>query len=156
MNGLEIFKALNWLMSQYRKNNCGRVLFQNTFTSFRNDPFLEIDSIAVAKMCWNFLMFSKHLFCKNMYLWAHLRNTINQLHVNETWPISAFISFMAAISWIANVRHQTCKLESVRIKQPLNWIRLIQVGNIQGCFIDSKLYFSLSKLIQSLFKSVFI
>ena len=41
-------------------------------------------------------------------------------------------------------------------QQFLNRIRLIQVGNIQGCFVDLKLYFSLSQLIQSLFKSVFI
>ena len=41
-------------------------------------------------------------------------------------------------------------------KQPLNWIGLIQVGNMQGCFVDFKLYFSFSKLIQNLFKSVFI
>ena len=33
------------------KNNCDRVLFQNTFTGFRNDPFLEIDSITAAKIC---------------------------------------------------------------------------------------------------------
>ena len=32
------------------KNNCGRVLFQITFRSRRNDPFLEIDSIAVAQI----------------------------------------------------------------------------------------------------------
>ena len=51
---------------------------------------------------------------------------------------------------------QTRKCRNITSKQPLNWIRLIQVGNIQGCFVDLKLYFSLSKLIQSLFKSVFI
>ena len=38
-------------------------------------------------------------------------------------------------------------------KQPLNWIRLIQVGYIQDCFVDLKLYFFVSKLIQSLYKS---
>ena len=48
------------------------------------------------------------------------------------------------------------KCKNITSKQPLNWIRLIQVGNIQVCFVDLKLYFSLSKLIQSLFKSVFI
>ena len=47
---------------------------------------------------------------------------------------------------------QIRKCKNITSKQPLNWIRLIQVRNIQGCF---KLYFSLSKLIQSLFKSVF-
>ena len=51
MNGLEIFKVLNWLISQYRKTIVGEFFFQNTLTSFRNDPFLEIDSIAVAKIC---------------------------------------------------------------------------------------------------------
>ena len=51
---------------------------------------------------------------------------------------------------------QTRKCKNITSKQPLNWIRLTQVGNIQGCFVDFKLYFSLSKLIQSLFKSVFI
>ena len=51
---------------------------------------------------------------------------------------------------------QIRKCKNIASKQPLNWIRLIQVGNIQGCFVDFKLYFSLSKLIQSLFKSVFI
>ena len=47
------------------------------------------------------------------------------------------------------------KRKNITSKQPLNWIRLIQVGKIQSCFVDFKLYFSLSKLIQSLFKSVF-
>ena len=50
---------------------------------------------------------------------------------------------------------QIRKCKNIASKQPLNWIRLIQVGNIQGCFVDFKLYFSLSKLIQSLLKSVF-
>ena len=54
MNGLEIFKVLNWLILQYRKTIVGEFFFQNTLTSFRNDPFLEIDSIAVAKICWYF------------------------------------------------------------------------------------------------------
>ena len=46
--------------------------------------------------------------------------------------------------------------KNIASQQFLNWIRLIQVGNIQDCFVDLKLYFSLSKLVQSLFKSVFI
>ena len=50
---------------------------------------------------------------------------------------------------------QIRKCENIPSKQPLNWIRL-PLGNIQGCFLDFKLYFSLSKLIQSFFKSVFI
>ena len=124
-------------------------LFQSTFTTFRNNPFLEIDFIAVAKICWNLLIFSEYLFCKSMHLMrAHSRNTMNQLHVNGTWSILAVILFMVVISWIANVRHQTCK--NITSQQFLNCIRLIQVGNIQGCFADLKLYFSLSKLIQSL------
>ena len=41
---------------------------------------------------------------------------------------------------------QIIKCKNITIKQPLNWTRLIQVGNIQGCFVDLKLYFSLSKL----------
>ena len=49
---------------------------------------------------------------------------------------------------------QIRKCKNLTSKQPLNWIRLIQVGNIQGRFVDLRLYFSLSKLIQSLFKSV--
>ena len=44
---------------------------------------------------------------------------------------------------------QTGKCKNVTSKQPLNWIRLIRVGNIQGCFLDFKLYFSLSKKIQN-------
>ena len=51
---------------------------------------------------------------------------------------------------------QVRKCKNITSQQFLNWIRLIQVGNIQGCFVDLKLYFSLSKLIQSLFKSMFI
>ena len=51
---------------------------------------------------------------------------------------------------------QVRKCKNITSQQFLNRIRLIQVGNIQGCFVDLKLYFSLSKLIQSLFKSVFI
>ena len=44
---------------------------------------------------------------------------------------------------------QIRKCKSITSKQPINWIILIQVGNIQGCFVAFKLYFSLSKLIQS-------
>ena len=55
----------------------------------------------------------------------------------------------------SDMQIRKCK-NIIKNKQHLNWIRLIQVGNIQGCFVDFKLYFSLSKLIQSLFKSVFI
>ena len=51
---------------------------------------------------------------------------------------------------------QVRKCKNITSQQFLNWITLIQVGNIQGCFVDLKLYFSLSKLIQRLFKSVFI
>ena len=105
-HGLDIFAR--------KKNSCGRVLFQSTFTSFRNHPFLEIDFIAAAKIWWNLPIFSKHLFCKSMHQWANFRNTINQLHVNRTWSILAVISFMAVMSWIANVRHRACKSESVR------------------------------------------
>ena len=140
------------------KKNCGRVLFQNTFTSFRNDLFLEIDSIAVAKIYWNLLIFSKRLFWKNMQLWAHFHNTINQLHVNGTWSILAVISFSHFI-YGGHFMNRKCQASDMQIrkckniasKQPLNWIRLIQVGNIQGSFVDFKIYFSLSKLIQSLF-----
>ena len=42
---------------------------------------------------------------------------------------------------------QIRKCKNITNKQPLNWIRLIQVENIQGFFVDFKLYFSLSKLI---------
>ena len=56
----------------------------------------------------------------------------------------------------ASDKGQIRKCKNIASKQPLNWIRLIQVGSIQGCFADFKLYFSFSKLIQSLFKSVFI
>ena len=115
--------------------------FQNTFTSFRNDIFLKIDSIAVAKICWNLLIFSTHYLCKRMHLWAHFRNTIKQLHVNGMWSILTVTSFMAVISWIANVRHRTCKSESIRSKQPLNWIRLTQVGNIQDYFVNENFTF---------------
>ena len=52
--------------------------------------------------------------------------------------------------------NHTCKSKNITSQQFLNRIRLIQVRNIQGCFVDLKLYFSVSKLIQSLFKSVFI
>ena len=55
----------------------------------------------------------------------------------------------------ASDKGQIRKCKNIASKQPLNWIRLIQAGNIQGCFVDFKLYFSLSKLIQSLLKSVF-
>ena len=51
---------------------------------------------------------------------------------------------------------QVRKCKNITKQQFLNWIRLIQVGNMQASFVDLKLYFSLSKLIQSLFKSVFI
>ena len=50
---------------------------------------------------------------------------------------------------------QVRKCKNITSKQSLNWIRQILVGNIQSCFVDLKLYLSLSKLIQSLFKCLF-
>ena len=44
---------------------------------------------------------------------------------------------------------QVRKCKNITSKQSLNWIRQILVGNIQSCFVDLKLYLSLSKLIQS-------
>ena len=101
------------------------------------------------------MIFSKHLFCKSMHLWAHFRNTINQLHMIGFGGY--FISgghFMNRQCQASDMLMRECK--NITSKQPLNWIREIQVGNIQDLFVDFKLYFSLSKLIQSLFKSVFI
>ena len=66
MNALEIFKVLNWLMSQYRKTIVAEFFFKKKFTSLRNDPFVEIDSIVVAKICWNLMIFSKHFLCKSI------------------------------------------------------------------------------------------
>ena len=37
-----------------QKNNSGMVLFQSTFLSCRDDPFLEIDFIAAVEICWKF------------------------------------------------------------------------------------------------------
>ena len=151
------FQSFELINVAIKKNNCGRVFFQSTFTSFRNDSFLEMDSIAVAKICWKLLIFSKHLYCKSMHLWAHCTfcNTINQLHMNGTWSILEVISFGHFI-YGGHFMNRQCqasvmqirKCKNITSKQPLNWIKLIQVRNIQGCF---KLYFSLSKLIQSLF-----
>ena len=62
--------------------------------------------------------------------------------------------FMNRQCQASDMQIRQCK--NITTKQSLNWIRLIQVGNIQDCFVDFKLYFSLLKLIQSLFKSVFI
>ena len=42
---------------------------------------------------------------------------------------------------------QIRKCKNITSKQPLNWIRLIQVEDTQGSFVEFKLYFSLSKLI---------
>ena len=142
MNGLEIFKVLNW------KKNCGRVLFQKTFTSFRNDPFLEIDSITVAKICWYF---------RKYFLQEHAPvSSFSQLHkpITRERNVIEFSScfiygghFMNRRCQASNI--QTGKCKNITSKQPLNWIRLIRVGNIQGCFLDFKLYFSLSKKIQN-------
>ena len=40
-----------------------------------------------------------------------------------------------------------------RSKQPLNWMKLTQVGKIRSYFVGLKFYFSISELIQNLFKS---
>ena len=58
------------------------------------------------------------------------------------------------------MNHHTSNMHHIRVckehnKQSLDWIRLIQAGKIHSYFVDLKRYFSLSKLIQSLFKSVF-
>ena len=60
--------------------------------------------------------------------------------------------FMNRQCQISDMQVRKCKNKTS--KQSLNWIRLIQVGYIQGCFVGLKLYFSLSKLVQSFFKSV--
>ena len=62
--------------------------------------------------------------------------------------------FMDCQCQASDVQVKKCK--NITSQQFLNWIRLNQVGNIKGCFVDLKLYFSLSKLIESLLKSVFI
>ena len=93
-DGLDILKVLSWLMSQYGKTIVEEFFFK------AHSPLLEM----ILFWKWTssqLLIFSEHLFCKNMHLWAHFRNTINQLHVNGTWFILAVISFMAVISWIA-------------------------------------------------------
>ena len=43
-------QSFNLINDAVWKNNCGRVLFQSTFTSRKNDPILEIDFIAVAQI----------------------------------------------------------------------------------------------------------
>ena len=63
-----LFQRFELINVAILKNNCGRVLFKSTFTSFTNDPFLEIDLTTVAKIAENLLIFSKHLFWKSMHL----------------------------------------------------------------------------------------
>ena len=48
---------------------------------------------------------------------------------------------------------QIRKRKSITTNQPLNYIRLFKAGNMQGCFIESKLYFSLSKMVSVQFFS---
>ena len=88
-----------------------------------------------AKIYWNLLIFLEHLFCKSMPLWAHFRNTINQSHMNGTWSIGGYFIFgghCQCQAWDMQVR----KCKNIISQQFLNRIRLIQVGNIQGCFVD--------------------
>ena len=54
MNGPETFKALNWLMSQYRKTVVAEFFFKTNSPVLEMVLFLEIKSIAVAKICWYF------------------------------------------------------------------------------------------------------
>ena len=51
---------------------------------------------------------------------------------------------------------QIRKPKNITSKQPLNWIRLFKVGNMLGCFIDLKLYFSVSKLVSVQFFIIII
>ena len=70
------------------------------------------------------------------------------------------IPFDSYFIYYGNFMDRQCQTSDMQVRkcknitnQPfLNSIRLIQVGNMQACFVDLKLYFSLSKVILSLFK----
>ena len=96
-----------------------------------NDLFLLIDSILVAQICRNF---------RDSFLQEHARVTS---FLQSDKPITCeqnVIYFGGYFIYGGDFMNHRCQHE----------------GNIQRCFADLKLYFFQSKLIQSLFKSVFI
>ena len=154
MNGLENFQIFELINVAIQKNDCGRVLFFKT-----HSPVLEI------------ILFWKQTPSQLL----KFADTFETSFLQEQASVSSFSQHDKPITRERNVidfiygghfmnrqrQYQASDMQirnckNITSKQPLNWIRLIQVGNIQVCFVDLKLYFSLSKLIQSLFKSVFI
>ena len=133
--------------------------FQSTFTSCRNYLFLEIDSIVIVKNCWNFRRSFSARACTCEHFFATRKSNYTWTARDRFWRFfhlwrSIHESPMSGIRR-SDMHIQTSDCEQHN-KQTLNWIRLIQVGKMQSCFAGLKRYFSLSKLIQSLFKSVFI
>ena len=157
MNGLEIFKVLNWLLSQYRKTIVAE------FFSKTHSPVLEM--ILLWKQTPSHLLKFADIFETSFLqehapavtsFWQHDKPIIRERNVINFGGYFIYGAHFMNRQCQASDKGQIRKCKNIASKQPLNWIRLIQAGNIQGCFVDFKLYFSLSKLIQSLFKSVFI
>ena len=78
--------------------------------------------------------------------WALFYNPVKQYTWAEGdrfWPLFHlwWPFYSSLISYVNRSTHN---------KQPLNLIKLIQVGKIRGCFVDLKCFISISKLIQSL------
>ena len=141
---------LNWLMSQYRKTNVAEFFFQSRFTICWSDPFLEIDSIAVAEIWWTFQdSFSARVCTFSSFSQDEKAITREQNEIDFGGYFIYGGNFMNSRTSDRHA-HQVVQEHN---KQPLNCIILIQVGKVHSCFVDLKPYFSVLKLIQSLFKS---
>ena len=84
-HGLKIYKFLSWLTSQYIKTTAAEFT-KGVFTSVRNEPFLEIDSLTI--ISWEFAeIFETSLLQEHE--WAFSGNP-----VKNTREQNAFISFI--------------------------------------------------------------
>ena len=150
------FQSFELINVAIQKNNCGRVLFLKTYS-----PVLEM--IFFWKQTSSQLLKFADIFQRSFPQEHEPVSSFSQHDKLITCERNA-IDFGGYFIYSGNFMNrqyqasdmQIRKCKNITSKQPLNWIRLIQVGNIQDCFVDLKLYCSLSKLIQSLFESVFI
>ena len=144
---------LNWLMSQYRKTNMAKFFFKAHSPVVEMNLFWKKDCIAVVEICWNFRNSFSARACTCEVFFATRKSNCTWTESDWFWRL---FHLWRAFHESPHIR-QICTSDCARAhnKQPLNWIRLIQAGKIHRCFVDLKRYFSLSKLIQSLFNCFF-
>ena len=106
-HGLDIFKILNWLMSQYRKTIVIEFFFK---AHFRNDTFLAIDFIAVAKIWWKFA----DIFGTTSFLQEHAPVSSFSQHDQPITPERIVIHFGSYFIYGGHFMDWQCQTSNIR------------------------------------------